>query len=80
MAIDWTIPMLVGIWQSQMLQERRFTNIEAQRKQLPPMPRYVETHWLYCDFQIDHRQGLCRNFGGLNVPIYTRLSRITVIG
>jgi hypothetical protein len=48
MAIDCTIPVLVGILQAHMLQDRRFMNIEPQRKQLPPMPGYSETLWLRC--------------------------------
>ncbi len=36
MAIDWTMPVLVGIFTAQMLQDGRLADIEAQRKQSTP--------------------------------------------
>jgi len=35
-AIDWTMPMLVGIFTAQMLQDACLTDIGAQRKQSTP--------------------------------------------
>jgi hypothetical protein len=58
LAIGQTMPGIVGIFTQQILQDRRLTRIEAQRKQLPPMPRYAETLWLCCESQINDRQML----------------------
>jgi hypothetical protein len=37
------MPVLIGIFTLQILQDVRLTDIEAQQKQLPPMLSYAQT-------------------------------------